>query len=298
MIGIGSTLTKDTLVVIFVYAAWAWLVLNGEKIPLPLLFVAGGYITCLHGSLQHIVVHGSPTKYQWFNSLLAYPPLALYYPYSIYRESHLQHHKCPELTSVADDPESRYVSSEHWANLSSISRRVYQFQFTLLGRLLIGPFVSSYLLLKSEWIRIFAGEIQRINIWLLHFVGCASVLVFVVVVGEMAIWKYILCFVYPGISLTLLRSYTEHRWSDVQDERSLIVEGTVLTRLLYLNNNYHWLHHEDPKIHWTRLSSMFREQRKEILRKNGNFYYKGYLQILPRLWKDRLIDPLHPNELN
>lgn len=288
---------KDLLVVIGVYAAWGLLVWYGEQIPILLLFIAGGYVTCLHGSLQHIAVHGSPTRHRWLNTLIATPPLALYYPYPVYRESHLEHHYCEELTDFEVDPESLYVSREHWSKLNELSRFIYRFQFTLLGRLLIGPFVSYYQLLKSEALRIYSGEKKQIGIWLLHILACMGVLYFVSFVGNMPIWKYLLCFAYPGISFTLLRSYTEHRWSPLDDERSIIVEGSPVTKLLYLNNNFHWIHHEHPGMHWSLVAKVFHEQKVEILRKNGNFYYKNYSQILRRLWKDRLIDPIHPTEL-
>ncbi len=264
--------------------------------PILLLFIAGGYVTCLHGSLQHVAVHGSPTKYRWLNTWIAYPPLALYYPYPIYRESHLVHHYCEGLTKFEFDPESLYIPREHWSKLNFFSRFIYRFHFTLLGRLLIGPFVTYYQLLKGEWLQIYSGDRKRIGIWLLHMLACIGVLYFVSLVGSMPVWKYLLCFVYPGISLTLFRSYTEHRWSPLDDERSIIVEGSAITKLLYLNNNFHWVHHDDPEMHWSLVSKVFLEHRDEVLRKNGNFYYKNYNQILRRLWKDRLIDPLHPTE--
>ena len=67
-----------------------------------------------------------------------------------------------------------------------------------------------------------------------------------------------------------------------------------MSSLLYLNNNFHWVHHENPKLHWTLVSGEFRRRRAEILAKNGNFYIRSYFKIFERLWKDKLIDPLHP----
>ena len=270
------------------------LVLYGNELPLWLLFILAGYVCCLHGSVQHIAVHGYPTRYSWLNSLLVYPPLALYFPYPVYKESHLEHHQCETLTDVRRDPESLYLTREHWDQLSPFSRLMYRFNFTLAGRLIIGPFVSLYQLLKSEFSTIITGDSKRTTIWVLHGIGCSAVLVFVTIVGDLPVWKYLLCFAYPGISLTLLRSYTEHRWSPDENERTIIIEGSLISKLLYLNNNYHWIHHEDPRLPWSKVPAVFRERREEILQLNGNFYMRGYHNVFARLWKDKLIDPLHP----
>ena len=254
----------------------------------------GGYVTCLHGSLQHIAVHGYPTRYQWLNSLIVYPPLIFFFPYPTYRKSHTIHHQCEVLTDAETDPESVYLSKNHWDRLNRLGKLIYRFNFTLTGRLLIGPFVSLYLLWKGEFQAILAGDRQRAQIWLIHIAFSAVILIFVTQVGEMAVWKYLLCFAYPGISLTLLRSYCEHRWSPSEDERSLIIEGSPISRLLYLNNNYHWIHHENPALPWQQVSIEFDRRKEEILRLNGNYYYRGYLDVFKRLWKDRSIDPVHP----
>ena len=292
-----DSLIFDLSVGIAIYAFWLALVLYGDTLPLVALFILGGYVSCLHGSFQHIAVHGYPTKHEWLNSLLVYPPLSLYFPYPIYRATHLDHHACEVLTDVETDPESVYLSSGHFHGLNRLSRLVYRFNFTLAGRLLIGPFVSLYHLWKNEFRLIIAGDTQRMRTWLVHILWSAAILIFVQLAG-LPIWKYLLCFVYPGISLILFRSYTEHRWSTSTDERSLIVEGSMITRILYLNNNYHWVHHENPGLPWKMIPRVFYQRREEILKRNGNFYYKGYTDILKRLWQDKLIDPVHPREVN
>ena len=286
--------TQNLAIVIGVYVCWLLLVLYGNSLPVWLLFFMGGYVTCLHGSLQHIAVHGYPTRYQWLNSLIVYPPLIFFYPYPTYRESHTIHHQCEVLTEAEVDPESVYLSQKHWDRLNALGKIIYRFNFTLAGRLLIGPFVSLYLLWKEEFQAILAGDRQRAKIWLIHIAFSTVILIFVTQVGEMAVWKYLLCFAYPGISLTLLRSYCEHRWSPSEDERSLIIEGSPISRLLYLNNNYHWIHHENPALPWQQVSIEFDRRKEEILRLNGNYYYRGYLDVFKRLWKDRSIDPVHP----
>ena len=289
-----TALFVDTVVIIAAYSAWLMLVLYGNNLPIWLLFILAGYVCCVHGSIQHIAVHGHPTQHSWLNTLLVYPPLALYFPFQIYKESHLQHHQCEMLTDVETDPESLYLTREHWNRLNPVSRLIYRINFTLAGRLIIGPFVSLYQLWKNEFHIVLSGNRRRALIWGMHGVGCTAVLAFVSLIGNMPIWKYLVCFAYPGIALTLLRSYTEHRWSMSASERTIIIEGSWISRLLYLNNNYHWVHHENPRLPWTRVPEVFRRRREEILQQNGNFYIKGYHQVFTRLWKDKLIDPIHP----
>ncbi len=284
----------DIALVCGIYSAWFLLVIFGNSLPLIVLFVLGGYVTCLHGSLQHIAVHGYPTRWKRLNELVVYPPLAFYYPYPTYRNSHLQHHSTEILTDAESDPESLYLSKTHWENLNAAGRMIYRFGFTLVGRLLIGPVVSLYLLWKSQAQQILNGDIACLRIWAVHLCACGAIMLFVVLVGEMALWKYIVCFVYPGISLTLLRSYTEHQWSDNKQERSIVIEGSPISRLLYLNNNFHWVHHDNPGLPWQEVARVFKERRAEILERNGHFYYRGYDQVLLRLLKDRMIDPVHP----
>ncbi len=291
-------LFTDISIACGIYLSWFILVYYGNDIPLILLFLAGGYVTCLHGSLQHIAVHGYPTRSRWLNTLIVYPPLAFYFPYVVYRTSHLEHHQVDTLTDVETDPESVYVSKSHWDQLSSISKAVYRVNFTLAGRLLIGPFISLYLLWKDQARRIISGDLQCALTWVIHISACVAIALFVSMVAQLPIWKYLLCFAYPGISMTLLRSYTEHRWSDREGERSIIVEGSPISRLLYLNNNYHWVHHEDPGLPWQDVSKEFNKRRTEILQTNGDFYYKGYFQMFARFFKDRLIDPIHPMQAN
>ena len=287
----------DILLAVGIYAAWLVLVFYGDSMPLVVLFILGGYVGCLHGGFQHIAVHGYPTRFKWLNTLLAYPPLTLYYPYRTYRDTHIEHHEIDVLTDVETDPESVYVSREYFDSLNPIGKLIYRFNFTLAGRLLIGPFISLYHLWKGELKLIIRGDFERLITWLAHAIFCAAILVFVQAMG-LPIWKYLLCVAYPGISLILLRSYTEHRWSPDDDQRSLIVEGSPLTRLLYFNNNYHWVHHDNPGLPWRQIPVNFEQRREEILSRNGNFYYRGYSDILKRLWRDKLIDPIHPTQAN
>ncbi len=277
------------------YTAWIALVLFGESIPVWLLFVLGGYVVCLHGSLQHEAVHGHPFASAWVNSILVLPPLSLGYPYHIYRQEHLKHHRCETLTDAEDDPESLYFMKREWDNKYVLFQYIHRINFTLFGRVTIGPAVSIATLWRNQLRMMLKGDSIRIRIWLVHLALSAGILVFAYVAGGIPPWKYVLCFAYPGIALTLLRSYTEHRWSPQADERSIVIEGSPVSQLLYLNNNFHWLHHENPKQPWYELRGEFYKRRHEVLQVNGDFYLRSYAHLIPRLWRDRPVAPIHPS---
>ncbi|MBC7704605.1 MAG: fatty acid desaturase, partial [Rhodoferax sp.] len=76
-------------------------------------------------SFQHELVHGHPTRHRWFNKLLAYPPLAVWFPYTLYMESHLRHHNDAHLTMPGMDPETHYVSSTTWQRSGWLMRGLY-----------------------------------------------------------------------------------------------------------------------------------------------------------------------------
>ena len=290
------TVVSTWLVVAGLYSAWLTLVLFGNALPVWLLFVLGGYTVCLHGSLQHEAVHNRPFATRWMNTLLVFPPLALWYPYFIYREEHLLHHQCTDLTNPESDPESLYFTPVEWNQFSKPTKWVYRVNFTMAGRLIIGPIISMYHLWKSATLRILRSDYRHGRVWTGHIALCVAILVFTNIAGGLPAWKYLLCFAFPGIALTLLRSYTEHRWATVQNERSLIVEGSPISQLLYLNNNFHSLHHEYPAVPWYEIRALYRNRKQQILERNGQFMYPGYWYILSRIFKDKLIDPLHPDE--
>jgi fatty acid desaturase len=72
------------------------------------------WFTAWYMSLQHELIHGHPTSRPWFNQLLGTLPLAVWYPYGLYRDSHLAHHHHHLLTQPVDDPESYYFTPQSW----------------------------------------------------------------------------------------------------------------------------------------------------------------------------------------
>jgi len=113
----------------------------------------------------------------------------------------------------------------------------------------------------------------------------------------MPLWQYVLLFAWPGLSLTLLRSFTEHRPVDALDQRTIIIEGSLLTRLLFLNNNYHQVHHFDPGLVWYRIADRYRQNRDRVIRENGGFYFSSYFDLC-RNYLFRIKDsPVYPMDI-
>src|SRR5260221_10391241 len=122
------------------YFAFGLVTWYAAILPWWLIAPLGGCLVCLHGSLQHEVIHGCfPTRWRALNVALIYPSLWLFLPYGLYRDSHLRHHRDERLTTPDEDPESWYVSAAEWARMGPFHRRLRQALNTLLGRLVLGP---------------------------------------------------------------------------------------------------------------------------------------------------------------
>jgi hypothetical protein len=85
------------------------------------------------------VLHGHPTRSRAFNRVLGIASLAVWYPYDIYRASHLAHHRDEALTQPGIDPESNYISAGDYARLRRWCRPLWVAQRTVVGRVLLGP---------------------------------------------------------------------------------------------------------------------------------------------------------------
>src|SRR6478609_6206751 len=83
---------------VFIYAAWSLLTFYWASVPYIVFFLAGGWLLAWHGSLQHEVLHGHPTRSREVNDLIGWLPLALWLPYALYKRAHLKHHNDEWLT--------------------------------------------------------------------------------------------------------------------------------------------------------------------------------------------------------
>ena len=283
-------------VTILIYGLFGLLTWHYASVPWWLILPLGAYLIAWHGSLQHEVVHYHPTAWPWLNRLLILPSLWLWLPFEHYRDSHQTHHQDEYLTDPLRDPESYYLSAEQWQRLTPWQRAVRWGHNTVLGRLLLGPLLALMDLLREESMRLRSGDKQYLPAWGLHAVGSALVLIWVVGVCRIPILDYLILFVYPGVSLTLLRSFLEHRAHSDWRQRTVVIDAHPLMALLFLNNNLHFVHHAEPSLPWYRLPVQWREQRGAYLALNGAYCYSGYAEVIARylLWPKEPL--LHPQE--
>jgi len=57
------------------------------------------------------------------------------------------------------------------------------------------------------------GDSDRRLVWLRHLVAVSVILGWVVLICRMPLWVYISALVYPGLALTQVRAFGEHRWA-------------------------------------------------------------------------------------
>ena len=279
----GAAVEWPTVVVAAgLYLAFGFLTWHHHALPWWLVLPMGGYLVCLHGSLQHEVVHGHPTRIAWVNEAFVFPSLWLWLPFRIYRESHLTHHRDDRLTCPLEDPESNYLSPDIWQAMGPAARLFRRAIGTVAGRLILGPPFYVGRLAVNEIDRLAKGDRSHLIAWALHVPAAALVLLWAVGVCQIPVEEYILLYAYPGMALTVLRSYCEHRAVATVGERTAIVEAGPAISLMYLNNNLHAVHHAKASLAWYRLPALYRERGAEFLAGNGGYVFRGYWQIVAR----------------
>ena len=281
------------LLLVIVYSTWISLTFYWDSIPGWLLWLIGGYTIALHSSLQHEALHGHPTTSKRINIALVWPPLTLWLPVELYVKNHLRHHQA-DLTDPEHDPESFFVTRDKWQKLARWQQRILVFNNTFLGRMLLGPWLTVGGQYRQEFARLLSGDTQHLGILLRHIVSVAVILYWVIALCQMPLWIYLLAFAWPGTSMMLIRSFIEHRYDPDEKHRSVLVDGCPVTRLLFLNNNYHWVHHDHPGLAWYRIPAVVRRERDEVLRNNGDYWYTGYLTIAWRFLLKPWAHPVYP----
>jgi fatty acid desaturase len=275
---------------VVIYGMWAATTFFHARLPWPLLALLGGWVTAWHGSLQHEIIHGHPTRSPRLNTIIGFAPLSLWLPFEAYRQSHLAHHATEHLTDPAHDPEARYLP----ASARSAHRLAATLQASLLGRLILGPFVEIGVFGWTETARVLRREPGRLSLWIGHGLAAGLVVGWLVLACDMPLWLYLTCFVYPGAALSLLRSYAEHRADPTPQHRVAVVEHAPILGLLFLHNNLHVAHHDRPGAPWHQLPRLYARDRERLLSANGGLVYDGYGEVVRRfLFKphDRAVHP-------
>ena len=245
-------------------------------------------------SLQHELVHGHPTRRRWFNQLLGFAPLAVWFPYPLYLESHLRHHNDTHLTLPGIDPETHYVSDQVWQRSGWLMRALFVHRKRFWGRFAFGPAMAIGSVAQEALAQIRAGNLGTLRMWLLHLAMLIAMLAAIQTWTIVAAWYYLLLVAYPALSLAMVRSYYEHRAADDCKHRIAINEASWPMRLLYLNNNFHLVHHDLPALPWYLLARVYWADRDAYLARCGGFRIGGYAELIRRFGMTPVDAPVHP----
>ncbi|QBR01286.1 fatty acid desaturase [Paraburkholderia pallida] len=285
------------LLIAAVYGGWAATVLlvRAHTLSLgaatPLLVV----LCTLHMSMQHELLHGHPTRFAALNKLLGYPPLAIWFPYTLYRDTHLEHHRDEALTLPGLDPESNYVPAARWRRWPAWRRALWHARKRFVGRMVVGPPMSAAAVLAAAWRALRERDRRYAPMWLAHLLCVAALLAALDRWAGVPWWYYLLAVSWPALSLATIRSLYEHRAAPDPKARIVINEAGFVMRLLFLNNNYHLVHHDLPSLAWYCLPGAYRLRRDAYAVKSGHFVIRGGYRELLRLYAWRATDaPVHP----
>jgi len=278
------------------YGAWMLGTMTLWTVSPVLAVILTGLTVAQFSSLQHEVLHGHPFRNPHLNHALIFLPVGLLYPFGRFRDTHLEHHFDPNLTDPYDDPESNFQDPDVWTRLPGWRRALLRANNTLLGRLVLGTAIGGVSFIRADFIAMAKGNriIQRD--WALHAVGLVLLGLWLGLVGTMPIWAYLLA-AYIGNSLIKIRTFLEHRAHDAHRARSVVVEDRGPLSWLFLNNNYHVVHHCHPNVPWYDLPGLYRTNRDHFLRRNEGYVYRSYAQIFAKyLWraKDPVPHPIWP----
>lgn len=278
--------------IIACYAAWGAALFWAPTALALILLIP---VIALQSSLQHEVMHGHPFANRPLSEALVTGSLNLAIPYFRFRDTHLAHHADATLTDPYDDPESNYLDPAVWARLPRVYRAVLAVNNTLLGRMLIGPLVGQVTFMAAD-----ARQIRAPGVawgWAMHLAAAVPIVV-LVALSPTPLWIYgVAC--YGALSVLKIRTFLEHQAHVSARGRTVIIEDRGPLAFLFLNNNFHVVHHMHPKVPWYRLPQIYGADREKYLRYNDGYCYTSYAQIFRQHLlrpKDPVPHPLYPQK--
>lgn len=249
-------------------------------------------LIAFHSSLQHEALHGHPFSSNRLNEALVFLPLGLFIPYRRFRDTHIAHHRDVVLTDPYDDPESNYKDPLVWDNLPRSKQQFLRFNNTLLGRMLIGPFISLKAFYQGDWKALKNGEARVRRAWIYH--GLGLILLFVILFAlKVPLIGYVFAS-YFALSILKIRTFLEHRAHVHSAGRTVVIESRGPLAFLFLNNNFHAVHHSHPDLPWYQLPQKYEEGRALYLARNRGYLYSNYGAIFRRYFLKRKDEVAHP----
>lgn len=167
------------------------------------------------------------------------------------------------------------MTAESWQRFSAWQRRLIHLRNTFWGRLLLAPLMDIIHTLNSALRAFREGDRRAIAMWSLHLLLLTGLLTWMAAQGFSPLW-FVLAVSYPALALTKVRSFLEHRAADDPLARSVINEAGLPWRVLFLNLNYHAVHHDLPGVPWYALRQLYLHRQTAYLQRNQGFLVRGY----------------------
>lgn len=250
-------------------------------------------VLVLHSSLQHEFIHGHPTQSQFINDLLVSLPIGLLVPYLRFKDTHLAHHFDPNLTDPYDDPESNYMDPEMWQLKPKWAKIICNFNNTLLGRMLVGPFLGLCTFYYSDALVMTKRNMRIIMSYIHHMIGLLVIAFWMNEFATLPLWGYLVAS-YFAMSILKIRTFLEHKAHERAAQRTVIIEDRGPLALLFLNNNFHAVHHCDPKLVWHKLPARYQARKNTYLKRNGHYQFSSYWTVCKAYFFKRKDPVPHP----
>lgn len=283
------------VIIVTIYSGWFGVATHARNLGLPIATLLLVPLSTWYMSLQHELIHGHPTRSGLINSLLGFAPLAVWFPYPVYRDSHLRHHDDPHLTRPECDPESYFISAHTWHRAGPFLQALLLARTTFVGRLLVGPAFAIGATLSATGKKLVRGDGRDLPVWLAHGVSVAALAVWLDRACGIPVWLF-LGMGYAALALGAIRSFHEHRAADCPAHRTAINETTWFWRLIFLNNNYHLVHHDLPHVPWFALREVYETSRQQYIERSGGFLVKGYSEWARRYAFVPVTHPVHGHQ--
>ena len=171
---------------------------------------------------------------------------------------------------------------------------LHLFNNTLLGRMFLGPVLSQIAFMRADIRLILAGDRRVALGWLLHVPSLFVAYVMVVLVADVPVWLWVVAS-YLSMAILKIRTFLEHRTHDHPRGRSVVVEDRGLLSFLFLNNNFHSVHHAPPSVPWYALPCLFASKRDRFLAMNDGYHFGGYGEVMRKFAINRKDPVAHPN---
>jgi fatty acid desaturase len=125
-----------------------------------------------------------------------------------------------------------------------------------------------------------AGDDRVLAGWLWHLPALAAVLAWVWA-APMSLGQYVAA-AYIGNALLRIRTYAEHQAHALSRARTVIIEDRGPLAFLFLNNNFHVVHHAHPGLPWYALRARFLQDRARYLSLNEGYRFSSYAELFRR----------------